>query len=154
MYYGPVYIGCGFAAEFWWSGSTVWPLLLAKLDGFLLLLALASINKWRLVPAIERGDLRGAVTVSLRKTLISEYILTILMFIFTAVLTTFTSPPADFGIDEGDDPDVFWKSLGRWSQSRRSGITSVVRFLIAASLSTAPTAWAQERFPSYVTGLA
>jgi len=27
------------------------------------------------------------------------------MFIFTAALTIFTSPPADFGIDEGNDDD-------------------------------------------------
>ena len=82
-------------------------LLLTKLGGFLLLLALASINKWRLVPAIDRSDQRA--TVILRTTLIAEYILIILIFIVTAALTTFTSPPADFDIDEDNDdgdPDV------------------------------------------------
>jgi putative copper resistance protein D len=83
-------------------------LLLAKLGGFLLLLALASINRWRLVPAIERGVLHA--TVNLRKTLSAEYILIILIFIATAVLTTFTSPPADFDVDvdagDDDDPDA------------------------------------------------
>lgn len=76
-------------------------LLLAKLGGFLLLLGLAAINRWQLVPAIERGEPNA--TTSLRNTLIAEYILIILIFIITAALTTFTSPPADFDISENDE---------------------------------------------------
>lgn len=65
-------------------------LLLVKIGGFALLMALAAMNKWRLTPALARGELQaGAV---LRRSVIAEYALIACVLTATAIMTTFFSP--------------------------------------------------------------
>jgi putative copper export protein len=65
-------------------------LLIGKLSGFGLLLALAAYNKWRLTPAL----LAGAATAlpALRRSIAIEYALLIAVLVLTAVMTAFFSP--------------------------------------------------------------
>jgi putative copper export protein len=63
-------------------------LLLGKLAGFVLLMALAAANRWRFVPALAAG----ASAVPLRRSLTAEYGLIVAILVTTAVLTTFFSP--------------------------------------------------------------
>ena len=65
-------------------------LLIAKVVGFALLLGLASLNKWRLGPAVAAGDAQG--TRSFRRSLQAEYVLIAAVLTVTAVMTTFFSP--------------------------------------------------------------
>jgi copper resistance protein D len=67
-------------------------LLLVKLGGFALLMGLASLNKWRLGPAIARGEL-SALT-AFRWSVATEYTLIVGVLTATAVMTTFFSPDA------------------------------------------------------------
>jgi putative copper export protein len=67
-------------------------LLLVKLGGFAVLMGLASLNKWRLGPAIARGEL-PALT-ALRRSVAAEYALIVGVLTATAVMTTFFSPAA------------------------------------------------------------
>jgi copper resistance protein D len=67
-------------------------LLLVKLGGFALLMGLASVNKWRLGPAIARGEL-PALT-AFRWSVATEYTLMVGVLTTTAVMTTFFSPDA------------------------------------------------------------
>lgn len=64
--------------------------LLIKIALVLLLLVLAALNKWRLVPAFERGD-RNA-SRRLRRSILGEGLLVLLILLVTALLTTTTSP--------------------------------------------------------------
>ena len=65
-------------------------LLAAKLAGFGLLIALAALNRSRLVPSLAAGGAPGAG--ALRRSLVTEYALLVAVLAVTAVLTTFYSP--------------------------------------------------------------
>ncbi|MEJ0037633.1 MAG: CopD family protein [Gammaproteobacteria bacterium] len=65
-------------------------LLIAKVVGFALLIGLASLNKWRLGPAVAAGD--GRLTRTFRRSLQIEYVLIAAVLTVTAVMTTFFSP--------------------------------------------------------------
>jgi putative copper export protein len=65
-------------------------LLLVKLGGFALLMGLASLNKWRLGPAIAHGEL--SALRAFRRSLAAEYALIVGVLTATAVMTTFFSP--------------------------------------------------------------
>ena len=65
-------------------------LLIAKVAGFALLMGLASLNKWRFVPAIARAE-PGAVR-AFRGSVATEYVLITGVLLGTAVLTSFFSP--------------------------------------------------------------
>jgi copper resistance protein D len=65
-------------------------LLIAKIVGFALLMALAAANKWRLGPALVQG---GAQTGRwFRRSVAAEYVLIAAVLTITAVMTTFFSP--------------------------------------------------------------
>lgn len=64
--------------------------LLAKFAGFVLLMGIAAVNKWRLGPAIAGGD--AQVRTSLRRSLGIEFVLICIVLSITAVMTTFYSP--------------------------------------------------------------
>ncbi len=65
-------------------------LLLAKLGGFALLMGLASLNKWRLAPAMARAD-PGAL-IAFRRSVAAELALIVAVLAVTAVMTTLFSP--------------------------------------------------------------
>ncbi len=65
-------------------------LLLAKLGGFALLMGLASLNKWRLAPAIARAE--GGALLAFRLSVAAELALIAAVLAVTAVMTTFFSP--------------------------------------------------------------
>lgn len=65
-------------------------LLLTKVAGFAALLGLASLNKWKLVPALEAGDSAAART--LQRSAAGEYLLIVIVLAVTAVMTSFFSP--------------------------------------------------------------
>jgi copper resistance protein D len=62
-------------------------LLLAKLAGFAVLMAMASLNKWRFGPACAAGN-----TAAFERTVVIEYALLCAVLTATAVMTTFFSP--------------------------------------------------------------
>ncbi len=64
--------------------------LLLKILLVLLLLALAALNKWRLVPAFERGE--PGADRRLRRSILGEGLLVLLILFVTALMTTTTSP--------------------------------------------------------------
>jgi copper resistance protein D len=74
------------------SSVLVFKLLLVKIGGFALLMGLASLNKWRLGPAIARGEL-PALT-AFRRSVATEYTLIAGVLTATTVMTTFFSPDA------------------------------------------------------------
>lgn len=65
-------------------------LLILKVVGFFLLMGLASLNKWRLGPAVASGDAR--LTRHFRRSLQIEYVIVAAVLTVTAVMTTFFSP--------------------------------------------------------------
>jgi len=65
-------------------------MLLLKVLGFVVLMALASVNKWRLSPGLARGDTHAAATF--RKSVAAEYVLIVGVLAVSAWLTTFYSP--------------------------------------------------------------
>jgi copper resistance protein D len=65
-------------------------LLLVKIGGFALLMALAAMNKWRLAPALARGVPHAAP--ALRRSIAAEYALIVCVLLATAVMTSFFSP--------------------------------------------------------------
>lgn len=65
-------------------------LLLAKIIGFVLLLGLAALNKWRLGPAITAGNV--SAMQSFRRSVTLEFALICGVLIATAVMTGFFSP--------------------------------------------------------------
>ncbi|ACL72292.1 copper resistance D domain-containing protein [Thioalkalivibrio sulfidiphilus HL-EbGr7] len=65
-------------------------ILLAKIALVTLLLGLAALNKLRLVPAYERGDMRAPGR--LRRSILLEGLLVSGVFLLTALLTTTSSP--------------------------------------------------------------
>ena len=62
-------------------------LLLVKVSLFAVLLAMASLNKWRFGPACANGD-----TAAFERTVVVEYALICVVLAVTAALTTFYSP--------------------------------------------------------------
>jgi len=62
-------------------------LLLAKMAGFAVLMALASLNKWRFGPACAAGD-----TAAFKRTVVIEYVLICAVLAITAAMTMFYSP--------------------------------------------------------------
>lgn len=65
-------------------------LLAAKAMGFGLLMGLAALNKWRLVPTLLPDP--AASIAALRRSIATEYALIVAVLSLTAVLTTFYSP--------------------------------------------------------------
>ncbi|HRQ64242.1 MAG TPA: CopD family protein [Xanthomonadaceae bacterium] len=64
--------------------------LLGKVTLVGTLLLLAALNKWRLVPAMARGDPRAGP--ALRRSIVAEALLMSIILLITAALTTTTSP--------------------------------------------------------------
>jgi putative copper export protein len=62
-------------------------LLLAKLTGFAVLMAMAALNKWHFGPACAEGN-----TAAFKRTLVVEYVLICAVLTATAIMTTFFSP--------------------------------------------------------------
>jgi len=67
-------------------------LLLVKLAGFALLMALAALNRSRLVPALSLPHSRESAARALRWSLATEFCLLCAVLSVTAVMTTFYSP--------------------------------------------------------------
>jgi putative copper resistance protein D len=67
--------------------------LLAKLGVVTGLMALAGLNKWRLVPALASGDSTAAS--HLRRSIQIEALAVLLILIATATLTSITTPPVN-----------------------------------------------------------
>lgn len=65
-------------------------LLLAKIAGFAALIVLASLNRWRLLPMLERGS--PGARAAFRRSVLAEILLVTAVLCVTAVLTTFYSP--------------------------------------------------------------
>ena len=65
-------------------------ILIAKATVFALLLALAALNRWRFMPALESGP--TAARGALRRSIITEYLLLVGVLAITAVLTSLYSP--------------------------------------------------------------
>jgi putative copper resistance protein D len=63
---------------------------MVKLAGFAVLMGLAALNKWRLGPAISRGD--GTALVKFRRSVAAEAWLIVAVLAATAVMTLFFSP--------------------------------------------------------------
>jgi putative copper export protein len=64
-------------------------LLLVKVSAFAVLMAMASLNKWRFGPACSAGD-----TAAFKRTVVIEYLLICVVLAVTAAMTTFYSPEA------------------------------------------------------------
>jgi putative copper resistance protein D len=62
-------------------------LLLVKLAGFAVLMAMAALNKWRFGPACTEGN-----TAAFERTVVIEYLLICVVLTATAIMTTFFSP--------------------------------------------------------------
>jgi putative copper export protein len=69
--------------------TTYGALLIAKISGFALLLALAAFNRWRAVPALQRAPLEA--TLRFRRMLHAEYLLLAGVLSVTAVMTSLYS---------------------------------------------------------------
>jgi putative copper resistance protein D len=67
-------------------------LLMAKITGFVLLMALAAANKWRLGPALAHGTVQTGRRF--RRSVAAEYVLIAAVLTITAVMTSFFSPEA------------------------------------------------------------
>ncbi len=65
-------------------------LVLAKISGFAVLMGLATLNKWRFVPAIRAGESRSVLGV--QRSIALEWSVMVLVFVITAVMTGFFSP--------------------------------------------------------------
>jgi putative copper export protein len=65
-------------------------LLIAKIVGFALLMALAAANRWRLGPALAEGTMRSAQRF--RQSVAAEYVLIATILTITAIMTSFFSP--------------------------------------------------------------
>jgi putative copper resistance protein D len=65
-------------------------LLILKVVGFALLMGLASLNKWRLGPAVAAGD--PARTRNFNRSIQLEYVIMAAVLTVTAAMTTFFSP--------------------------------------------------------------
>jgi putative copper resistance protein D len=70
-------------------------LLLAKVGLFAVLLGCGAFNKWRLGPALARGELQAGRRF--RRVVVIEYVLMVIVLSVTAVMTTFFSPESPLG---------------------------------------------------------
>jgi putative copper resistance protein D len=70
--------------------TTYGELLLTKVGGFAVLMALATLNKWTYGPLLARGDLEAGR--AFRLTVAAEYAIIAAVLCVTAVMTTFYSP--------------------------------------------------------------
>jgi len=68
-------------------------LLLSKAALFALLLGLAALNRWRLVPALARADTKAASRLG--RSIGLEYLLICVVFVVTAVMSGALSPQGD-----------------------------------------------------------
>ena len=68
-------------------GQPYGQLLLVKVSLFAVLMAMASMNKWRYGPACANGE-----TAAFKRTVVVEYVLICVVLAVTAALTTFYSP--------------------------------------------------------------
>jgi copper resistance protein D len=87
--------GGALAALFLGSVSALWQtqyglILMLKLLMAALLLALATLNRFRLVPELAAG--RPQASTALRRSIAAELVLALSLLLATAALTTFTSP--------------------------------------------------------------
>ena len=64
--------------------------LIAKMTSFAVLMGLASLNKWRLVPAIKNGGL--SMLSALRRSVATEYLFIFGLITATAAMTALFSP--------------------------------------------------------------
>ncbi len=64
--------------------------LIAKVSGFSLLMGFAVWNKWRLTPALSRGDSEAAS--SLRRSMLVEFVVIVIVIAVTVTMTTLCSP--------------------------------------------------------------
>jgi copper resistance protein D len=67
-------------------------LLIAKVVGFAVLMALAAANKWRFGPALAQGTVQGGRRF--RRSVAIEYVLIVAVLTITAVMTSYFSPEA------------------------------------------------------------
>jgi len=65
-------------------------LLLLKVGGFVVLMGLAALNRWRFGPAVAAGS--GEGVLRLRRSLVAEYALIVGVLTATAIMTSFFSP--------------------------------------------------------------
>lgn len=65
-------------------------MIIAKISGFTLLLALACLNRWRLLPGIRTGQ--TAAATSFRNIAAAEWLIIALLIITTVVVTSLFSP--------------------------------------------------------------
>jgi putative copper export protein len=70
--------------------QTYGELLIAKVVGFALLMGLATVNKWRLGPALAQGTVQSGQWF--RRSVAAEYVLIVAVLTITAVMTSFFSP--------------------------------------------------------------
>lgn len=70
-------------------GESYGLLLIGKVVGFALLMALASLNKWRYGPALAHTPMAA---VTFQRVVAAEYLLICVVLLVTAVMTTFFSP--------------------------------------------------------------
>jgi putative copper resistance protein D len=86
--------GLGMALLLVPSWAVLWQpygaLLIVKIAGFAALMGLASLNKWRLGPAIASGEERALK--ALRWSVAGEYVLILAVLTATAIMTMFFSP--------------------------------------------------------------
>lgn len=69
-------------------GQSYGALLLGKVAGFLVLMVLAALNRWRYAPVLSRSS----VAVAFQRTVAAEYVLICIVLTATAIMTTFFSP--------------------------------------------------------------
>lgn len=79
----------GFSAGAWQSDYA--QLMMVKLVAVCMLLGLAALNKWRLTPALQRGE--SSAVVRLRRSIAAEVVVAGLILLMTACFTTLTGPP-------------------------------------------------------------
>lgn len=65
-------------------------LIVAKIVGFVALMGLAALNKWKFVPAIENAT--SDSTAALRRSVLTEFALIVAVLSVTAAMTSFFSP--------------------------------------------------------------
>lgn len=97
----PLLLAAGLTLAWWLLGglaavfaTAYGQLLLGKLVLVALLLGLAALNKWRLVPALARGEDRARR--GLRRSILAEAALMAAILLLTALFTTLTSPRDGF----------------------------------------------------------
>jgi len=69
-------------------GQSYGALLLGKVAGFLVLMVLAALNKWRYAPVLARPSR----AIAFQRTVTIEYVLICIVLAATAIMTTFFSP--------------------------------------------------------------